>query len=143
MEGKISGDPTDFPAVVPTPKAKIQNLNLHVGLLPRWDRPTCLPLESLCRVPIALEWVGQSSRIYSPYVPDARTQPRLGSHLAHKSVTKTIIAGFLGYPQPGGGTHPPIPREGVLGKVLGDWANLALSQAHKNTRSRVVRAAGA
>ena len=48
--------------------------------------------------------------------------------------------GFLGYPQPGGGTHPPIPGEGVLGKVLGDWANLALSQAHKNTRSRVVRA---
>jgi len=53
------------------------------------------------------------------------------------------IAGFLGYTQPGGGTHPPIPREGVLGKVLGDWANLALRQAHKNTRSRVVRAAGA
>ena len=36
------------------------------------------------------------------------------------------VAGFLGYPQPGGGTHPPIPREGVLGKVLGDWADLAL-----------------
>ena len=54
-----------------------------------------------------------------------------------------FIAGFLGYPQPGGGTHPPIPREGVLGKVLGDWANQALRQAHKNTRSRVVRAAGA
>ena len=34
------------------------------------------------------------------------------------------IVGFLGYPQPGGGTHPPIPREGVLGKILGDWANL-------------------
>ena len=29
------------------------------------------------------------------------------------------VAGFLGYPQPGGGTHPPIPREGVFGKVLG------------------------
>ena len=56
---------------------------------------------------------------------------------------KKDIAGFLGYPQLGGGTHPPIPREGVLGKVLGDWANLALGQAHKNTRSRVVRAAGA
>ena len=54
-----------------------------------------------------------------------------------------FVVGFLGYPQPGGGTHPPIPREGVLGKVLGDWANLALRQAHKNTRSRVVRAAGA
>ena len=36
------------------------------------------------------------------------------------------VAGFLGYPQPGGGTHPPIPREGVLGKVLGDGADLAL-----------------
>ena len=53
------------------------------------------------------------------------------------------VVGFLGYPQPGGGTHPPIPRERVLGKVLGDWANLALSQAHKNARSRVVRTAGA
>ena len=54
-----------------------------------------------------------------------------------------FVAGFLGYPQPGGGTHPSIPSEGVLGEVLGDWANLALRQAHKNTRSRVVRAAGA
>ena len=53
------------------------------------------------------------------------------------------VVGFLGYPQPGGETHPPIPREGVLGKVLDDWADLALRQAHKNTRFRVVRAAGA
>jgi len=40
--------------------------------------------------------------------------------------------GFLGYPQPGGGAHPPIPSEGVLGEVLGDWADRALRQAHKN-----------
>ena len=33
------------------------------------------------------------------------------------------VAGFLGYPQPGGGAHPPIPREGVLGEELGDWAS--------------------
>ena len=58
-------------------------------------------------------------------------------------VTKVSVVGFLGYPQPGGGTHPSIPSEGVLGEALGDWANLALRQAHKNTRSRVVRAAGA
>ena len=37
-----------------------------------------------------------------------------------------FVVGFLGYPQPGGGTHPPIPREGVLGEVLGDWADLVL-----------------
>ena len=43
------------------------------------------------------------------------------------------VVGFLGYPQPGGGAHPPNPSEGVLGEVLGDWANLALRQAHKNT----------
>jgi hypothetical protein len=55
----------------------------------------------------------------------------------------TSVVGFLGYPQPGGGAHPPIPREGVLGEVLGDWADLALRRAHKNTRSKVVRAAGA
>ena len=53
------------------------------------------------------------------------------------------VAGFVGYPQSGGGAHPPIPREGVLGDELGDWANLALSRAHKNTGFRVVRAAGA
>ena len=53
------------------------------------------------------------------------------------------VVRFLGDPLPGGGAHPPIPRKGVLGKVLGDWADLALRQAHKNTRSRVVRAAGA
>ena len=53
------------------------------------------------------------------------------------------VVGFLGYPQPGGGTHPPLPSEGVLGGVLGSWANPALRRAHKNTRSRVVRAAGA
>jgi len=51
--------------------------------------------------------------------------------------------GFLGYPQPGGGAHPPIPSEGVLGEVLGDWADRAPRQAHKNSRFRVVRAAGA
>ena len=28
------------------------------------------------------------------------------------------VVGFRGYPQPGGGTHLPIPRGGVLGKVL-------------------------
>ena len=32
----------------------------------------------------------------------------------------TSVVGFLGYPQPGGGAHPPIPSEGVLGEVLGD-----------------------
>ena len=40
--------------------------------------------------------------------------------------TAPNVAGFLGYPQPGGGTHPPLPNEGVLGGVLGSWANLAL-----------------
>jgi len=40
--------------------------------------------------------------------------------------SKAVVVGFLGYPQPGGGTHPPIPREGVLGEVLGDWDDLAL-----------------
>ena len=54
-----------------------------------------------------------------------------------------VVVGFLGYPQPGGGAHPPIPSEGVLGEELGDWADLALRQAHKNSRFRVVRAAGA
>ena len=47
--------------------------------------------------------------------------------------TIPFVAGFLGYPQPGGGAHPPIPREGVLGDELGDWADLALggsSQEH-------------
>ena len=34
-----------------------------------------------------------------------------------------FVAGFLGYPQPGDGAHPPIPREGVLGDELGDWAS--------------------
>ena len=29
------------------------------------------------------------------------------------------VVGFWGYPLPGGGTHPPIPREGGLGGVLG------------------------
>ena len=52
------------------------------------------------------------------------------------------VEGFLGYPQPGGGAHPPIPSEGVLGEVLGDWADRTLRQAHKNSRFRVVRAAG-
>ena len=28
------------------------------------------------------------------------------------------VVGFLGYPQPGGGVHPPIPSEGGLGEVL-------------------------
>ena len=51
--------------------------------------------------------------------------------------------GFEGYPQPGGGAHPPIPSEGVLGEVLGDGAESTLRQGLKNTRFRVVRAAGA
>ena len=29
-----------------------------------------------------------------------------------------VVVGFLGYPQPGGGAHPPIPSEGGLGEVL-------------------------
>ena len=29
------------------------------------------------------------------------------------------VVGFLGYPQPGGGAHPPISSEGGLGEVLG------------------------
>ena len=53
------------------------------------------------------------------------------------------VAGFLGYPQPGGGVHPPNPRKGGLGEVLWQLADLALGQAHKNSRFRVVRAAGA
>ena len=69
------------------------------------------------------------------------------SKLLHKFhdfwTSRTTIVGFLGYPQPGGGAHPPIPSEGVLREVLSDWADLALRQSHKNTRFRVVRAAGA
>ena len=42
--------------------------------------------------------------------------------------------GFWGYPQPGGGTHPPIPRGEVLGEVQGDYADLAWGQERKNTR---------
>ena len=53
------------------------------------------------------------------------------------------VVGFLGYPQPGGGAHPPIPSEGVLGEVLGDWADRTLRKAHKNSRFKVVRAVGA
>jgi len=33
-------------------------------------------------------------------------------------IIKHGVAGFLGYPQPGGGAHPPIPSEGGLGEVL-------------------------
>ena len=49
------------------------------------------------------------------------------------------VVGFWGYPQPGGGAHPPIPSE----EVLGDGAESTLRQGLKNTRFRVVRAAGA
>ena len=45
-----------------------------------------------------------------------------------------IVVGFWGYPQPGGGTHPPIPRGGVLGEVLSYSADLAWGQERKNTR---------
>ena len=41
---------------------------------------------------------------------------------------------FWGYPQPGGGTHPPISRGGVLGEVLSYQADLASGQERKNTR---------
>ena len=37
-----------------------------------------------------------------------------------QTMLREAVAGFLGYPQPGGGAHPPIPSEGVLGEVLGD-----------------------
>ena len=33
---------------------------------------------------------------------------------------KPSVVGFWGYPQPGGGTHPPIPRGEVLGEVQSD-----------------------
>ena len=44
-----------------------------------------------------------------------------------------FVAGFLGYPQPGGGEHPSIPRQGVLGDELGDWASKLLER-HTRTR---------
>ena len=54
-----------------------------------------------------------------------------------------LVVGFLGCPQPGGGAHPPIPGEGGLGELLWRWGLSSLETAHKNTRFRVVRAAGA
>ena len=48
-------------------------------------------------------------------------------HLARLSHT---VVGFLEYPQPGGGAHPSIPSEGVLGEGLGGSADLTLRQAH-------------
>jgi len=60
-----------------------------------------------------------------------------------RKVNTKCVVGFLGYPQPGGGAHPPVPSEGVLGEVLGDGAESTLRQGLKNTRFRVVRAAGA
>ena len=53
------------------------------------------------------------------------------------------VVGFLGYPQPGGGAHPPIPGERGLGEVLWRLGWSSFETAHKNTRFRVVRAAGA
>ena len=57
--------------------------------------------------------------------------------------TKEIYRGISRVPPAGWRNAPAYSREGVLGKVLGDWADLALRQTHKKTRSRVVRAAGA
>ena len=51
--------------------------------------------------------------------------------------------GISRVPTVGWRNAPAYSREGELGEVLGDWADLALRHAHKNTRSRVVRAAGA
>ena len=45
-----------------------------------------------------------------------------------------LLWSFGGYPQPGGGTHPPISRGGVLGEVLSYQADLASGQERKNTR---------
>jgi len=44
-------------------------------------------------------------------------------HLAYEMISTGLLStatvvGFLEYPQPGGGTHPPIPSEGELGEVL-------------------------
>ena len=41
---------------------------------------------------------------------------------SYNTTRSIIVGGFLGYPQPGGGAHPPLPSEGDLGEVLGSWA---------------------
>ena len=38
-------------------------------------------------------------------------------HLIPLTWAKHVVVGFLGYPQPGGGAHPPIPCEGGLEEV--------------------------
>ena len=53
------------------------------------------------------------------------------------------VVGFLGVPTAGWRSAPAYSREGVLGEVLGDGAGSILRQGLKNTRFRVVRAAGA
>src|SRR6185437_3106309 len=54
--------------------------------------------------------------------PSRRWQP---PRVTSTPACNTVV-GFVGDPEPGGGAHPPIPREGVLREVLGDWADLAL-----------------
>ena len=71
------------------------------------------------------------------------SQEDLQQEMSNWILEYTGVAGFLGYPQPGGGAHPPIPRGCVLGEELGDGAESTLAQGLKNTRFRVVRAAGA
>jgi len=76
----------------------------------------------------------------NPGRPSVASAGKLSSNVA---TPVTLSRDFLG-------THCRVAERTRLfpvredsGKYFGDWADLALRQAHKNTRFRVVRAAGA
>ena len=56
---------------------------------------------------------------YAHFNVNDPTKAIIYNHAYKYNSNKRAVAGFLGYPQPCGGAHPPIPREGVLGEVLG------------------------
>ena len=61
--------------------------------------------------------------------------PVLIFEMHQSDIKMNSVVGFLGYPQPGGGAHPPIPSEGGLGEVL--W-RLGRSSFETSTQEHMI-----
>ena len=112
----MSGDVACL-AIAPVPEGRQRSRFLAVGSYDNTIRILSLDPDD-CLQPLSVQSVSSAPESLLFLEVQASVGGEGGADYPANLFLNAGVAGFLGYPQPGGGAHPPIPSEGGLGEVL-------------------------
>jgi len=112
----MSGDVACL-AIAPVPEGRQRSRFLAVGSYDNTIRILSLDPDD-CLQPLSVQSVSSAPESLLFLEVHASVGGEGGADYPANLFLNAGVAGFLGYPQPGGGAHPPIPSEGGLGEVL-------------------------